>query len=53
MMELYCIVATPRPNKKRVMITGQMSFETACNWKPSAWYKKLFKYFRVAKYPYY
>lgn len=50
-VQKYVIVATVRSTGKRRAITSPSSHTKAFNWKPSNADKKLFKYFRVAKYP--
>lgn len=56
MSQLYCVVAEARADKSRSAVTGPMSEERANAEKSSMNAQKrwrdLFRYFRVAKYPY-
>lgn len=49
----FCIAATPRKGGEREDITGSMSEEKAILWRPSSMSKRFWKYFKVAKFPYY
>lgn len=53
MVQKYCISATNRATMTREDITGPMDAVSAWNWKPDAHWKRGFKYFKVAKYPFY
>ena len=52
----YCVVATDRDTNKRKSITGSMSKDKAeqecSDMQKGNRYKRYYKYFKVAKYPY-
>lgn len=52
MAQEYCISARDRKTGITDMVAGPMSSESALDYVPSKITKKLFTYFRVAKYPF-
>lgn len=52
----FCVVATDRNTGKRIMVTGALSeneaYTESNRLQKNIFYKKAYKYFKVAKYPY-
>jgi hypothetical protein len=54
--QMYCVAAEDRDTKVRKAITGPCDYQTAMikkvAYNSSTMYKKMFRYFHVAKHPY-